>query len=593
MPDSRPDEQMERRRIGWVCVFLLVGFFGLAARLVWVQGVQHDFWSARARAGQEKRQTVAAERGTIRDRNGSVLAMNADAWSIFVRPADVQHPEEVARRLLPVADPRRVLKKLRATRQPFVYIARETDEAFAESVRRSPPSGVGVESESGRYYPKRSLVGQVIGVAGVDNNGLEGVELQHDAQLRGQDNRRIVQRDAHGRSVFPEGFEYAPAPHGDDVVLAIDEVIQHVAERELGIAIEKSEAKNGGVAIVMNPHNGEILAMAILPRVNPNAIRRQRPDDRRNRAITDLYEPGSTFKIVTAAAALAAGVVYPEEWIDCEQGAYRVPGAGRAVLHDHLPVGVVPFRQVVARSSNIGMAKIAERLGPTRLAESIRAFGFGERLGIDLKGERAGQVHDRARWSGRSLASVAIGQEIGVTPLQMASAMSVIANGGWLMLPRITLSVPCVTTVCSEAELDRDPMPLRRVIPTEVSQQMTRILEEAASLDGTGRRAMIPGYRVAGKTGTAQKIDPATGRYFSDRAVSSFVGFAPADRPAVVILVVIDEVPGHGWGGEVAAPVFSAIGAEVLHYLRIPPDPTIANPPAGDGGSALSTGRGV
>jgi len=247
---------------------------------------------------------------------------------------------------------------------------------------------------------------------------------------------------------------------------------------------------------------------------------------------------------------------------------------------------------VVAQSSNIGMAKIAQRLGPARLAESIRAFGFGERLGIDLEGERAGQVHDRARWSGRSLVSIAIGQEIGVTPLQMASAMSVIANGGWLMSPRIALSVPCVTTACSETELDRDPMPLRRVLTTEVSQQMTRILKEAVS-DGTGANARIPGYSVAGKTGTAQKIDPATGRYFPDRAVSSFVGFVPAERPAVVILVVIDEVPGHGWGGKVAAPVFSAIGAEVLHYLRIPPDPTVADSPVNGNESASAARRGV
>ena len=584
-----PDERTERRRILWVCAFLLVGFSGIAAKLVYVQGMQHDFWAARARTGQEKRQTVAAERGTIRDRNGRILAMSADAPSIFVRPADVRHPEEVARRLAPIADPRRVLKQLRRDK-PFVYIARKTDEAFAESVRHSPLAGVGVQNESGRYYPKRSLSGQVIGVAGVDNNGLEGVELQHDARLRGQDNRRVVQRDAHGRSVFPKDFEYAPAPHGDDIVLTLDEVIQHVSERELGAAIEKSGAK-GGVAIVMNPHNGEILSMATLPRVNPNAIGRHRPDDRRNRAITDLYEPGSTFKIVTAAAALEADLVYPEEWIDCEQGTYRPPGAGRAILHDHLPVGVVPFRQVVARSSNIGMAKIAQRLGPARLAESVRAFGFGERLGIDLKGERAGQVRDRARWSGRSLTSVAIGQEVGVTPLQMAAAMSVIANGGWLMAPRTALHIPCVTTACNEDELDRDPMPLRRVISTQTSQQMTRILQEAASDKGTGKHARIPGYRVAGKTGTAQKIDPSTGRYFSDRAVSSFVGFAPADRPAVVILVVIDEVPGHGWGGEVAAPVFSAIGAEVLHYLRIPPSPEVVDPSAPNDGLSVPAAR--
>ena len=584
-----PDERAERRRIRWVCAFLLMGFFSLAARLVYVQGVQHDFWVAYARQGQEARQTVTAERGKIRDRNGSIFAMNADATSIFARPADVQNPEEVARRLATIVDPRRTRKQLRKE-EPFVYIARKTDEAMAESIRRSPIPGIGVQNESGRYYPKGSISGQVIGLAGIDNNGLEGVELQHDAKLRGHDTRRIVQRDANNRPVFPKDFEYAPAPHGDDIVLTIDEVIQHVSERELGAAIQNTGAK-GGVVIVMNPHNGEILAMATQPLFNPNAVGRHRPEDRRNRAITDLYEPGSTFKIVTAAAALEADLVYPEEWIDCEEGAYRVPGAGRTVLHDHDPIGVVPFRQVVARSSNIGMAKIAQRLGPARLAESIRAFGFGERLGIDLKGERAGLVHDRAKWSGRSLVSVAIGQEISVTPLQMASAMSVIANGGWLMPPRMELSVHCVTAACSETELDRDPTPLRRVISTPTAQQMTRILKEAASINGTGKRAMIPGYSVAGKTGTAQKINPVTGRYFSDRVVSSFLGFAPADRPAVVILVVVDEAKGHGWGGEVAAPVFSAIGAEVLHYLRIPPNPVVARHPVKNYGLSVSAAR--
>ena len=358
-------------------------------------------------------------------------------------------------------------------------------------------------------------------------------------------------------------------------------MIQYVSERELDRVIEKTNAK-GGTVIVMDPWSGEILSMAVRPRFNPNRVGEHRPEEWRNRAITDVYEPGSTLKIITASAALEEKVVTPDEMIDCEEGAYFIGGT---VIHDHLPIGVVSFRQVVAKSSNIGTAKIAQRLGEERLASYMRAFGFGEKLGIDLMGESAGLVRDPKQWSKRSLVSIAMGQEIGVTPLQMATAASVVANGGWLMTPHLIKEIKAGRKGPDILQADQKSMPQmdrrpavsssartrRRVISEGTAKEMVRILGEVVSKSGTAEQAGIPGYSVAGKTGTAQKIDPATGRYSPDRFVSSFVGFAPAEDPVVTILVIVDEPEGKGWGGTVAAPVFSAIGKEVLHYLKVPP----------------------
>jgi cell division protein FtsI (penicillin-binding protein 3) len=561
--------ELLRRRIVFGSIILC--FIVLVGRLVYLQGVQHDLWVARAKGGHEAKKTVTAERGSIRDRNGTILAMNADAPSIYARTADVRHPKAVAKLFRSDAEIRRVGKKLKS-KSPFVWLDRHTDPAVVETIQKRSPEGIGIEMESARHYPKRALLGQMLGFANVDNAGLDGVEFYDDTALRGTDTRRVVRRDAHGHALFPADFQYPEMPRGDDVYLTIDEVIQYFSERELEKAVTETGAK-GGIALVMNPKNGELLSMAVVPRFNPNNFKKTGAAHRRNRAIADTYEPGSTFKIVTASAALESGVVYPDEMIDCEEGTYRIANAGRAVLHDHDPVGRVPFRQVIARSSNIGTAKIAQRLGETRLASYIQAFGFGERLGIDLQGEAEGRVRETTKWSKRSLVSMAIGQEIGVTPLQMASALSVIANGGHLISPRIHREGPCATASC-RAE-NNDAAPIRRVISEKTARQMTRILEEVVTSErGTGKLAAIPGYRVAGKTGTAQKIDPATGRYLTDRFVSSFIGFAPADDPAVVILVVVDEPQGLGWGGTVAAPVFSAIGAEALHYLRVLPNVT-------------------
>lgn len=560
--------QSERRRVRGVCILLSICFLAVATRLIFIQVVRHAWWQAQSKQRETTRK-LRAERGDIYDRNGHLLATNADMPSLFATQHALRDPNKTIQALASVPDARRIAKRIKnRAGKPFAWIARKTDPDWAAAVERRDIAGIGHEMESKRLYPKRTLAGHVLGFVGMDNNGLAGAEGRHDAALRGPEGARaVVQRDAHQRAAFSKNFAYLPPLRGEDIYLTIDEVIQHISERELEKAVQQAGAK-GGVAMAMDPRNGEILSLAVAPRFNPNAFGEYAPSERRNRAIADFYEPGSTFKIVTAAAALESRVVSPWEQMDCERGRYAVPGAGRAVIHDHHPIGIVSFREAIARSSNICTVKVAQRLGPARLSSYIHAFGFGERLGIALGGEATGLVRDTAQWSKRSLASIAIGQEIGVTPLQMISAMSVIANGGHLMTPRIHLS--CPETGCSAL---REPLPIRRVLSAETARTMTRILQGVVSEDGTGKRAAIPGFTVAGKTGTAQKMDPRTGRYSADRFVSSFVGFVPAENPVLTLLVVIDEPKGVAWGGEVAAPAFSAIGGEVLHYLRVPPAP--------------------
>lgn len=583
---STPGERLvpgssRNKRGGTAALFLVsslltVGFLLVTVRLVVLQVFQHDEWSKRAEREHEKNVSIQAERGAIYDRNGTVLAMSVEVPSVYAVPGEIRNSAAVSRKLGPILkiDPKSLAKKLDDGKN-FVWLARKIDPAKAEEIRRLQLNGIGFVMESQRFYPKRALFGHLLGFAGLDNRGLEGIELKYDTTLRGEKGWLVLERDAHGKSIFPKDLNYIAPSRGKDLYLTVDEVIQHISERELDRVVDQTRAK-GGTIIVMDPWSGEILGMAVRPRFNPNTVRTHQPSEWRNRAITDSYEPGSTFKIVTAAAALEEKVVDPNEMIDCEEGSYRIFGT---VMNDHDPVGVVPFRQVIAKSSNIGTAKVAQRLGEKRMSDYIRAFGFGERLGIDLLGEMPGLVRDPKQWSKRSLASISIGQEIGVTPLQVITAVSAIANGGWLMTPHLVRQVKEIDLqrVGGEGRVVKESSPQvrRRAVSEGTAREMVRILEGVVSKTGTGLLAAIPGHSVAGKTGTAQKIDPATGRYSRHAYVSSFVGFAPAEDPAVAILVMIDEPEGEGWGGTVAAPVFSAIGREVLHYLKVPPQPSL------------------
>ncbi|HET6363976.1 MAG TPA: penicillin-binding protein 2, partial [Nitrospirota bacterium] len=443
----------------------------------------------------------------------------------------------------------------------------------AEKVKALGSREIGSLLESKRFYPKKTLAGPLIGFTGMDNEGLEGLERAYDKVLHGVSGWMIAEKDAVGRTVFPGGsgfrFRQQTKP-GNDIVLTIDEVIQHITERELDAALASSHAK-GGVCIVMNPDNGEVLALSVRtaahgrPAFNPNEPQRYKPADWRNRAVTDAFEPGSIFKPILASAALEERVVHPLERFDCSAGKIQV--ADRVIKDAH-ENGVLTFTDVIADSSNVGTIKVALRLGKERFSRYIAAFGFGQKTGVDIPGEISGQLKDYHLWSGVSIGSIAIGQEIGVTPMQMAAAYCALANGGMLVKPYIVSEI-----------VDRDggegkrfgPQPVRRVISEETCAKVNKILQRVVE-SGTGQKAQPAGYTAAGKTGTAQKIDQKTGVYSKKDYLSSFVGFVPAVSPKLVILVMVDTPEGVVYGGSVAAPVFKAIAEQSLAYLQVAPD---------------------
>jgi cell division protein FtsI (penicillin-binding protein 3) len=554
-----------KARLVWTVILLAVGFGVLLSRLVFLQIVNAQDLSSRAERQREKGVDIEAQRGTIFDRRGGVLATNVEVPSLYAVPAMIRDPRATAsalsRRL--GVDRAAVLERLRSDRS-FVWIKRKVDPAAAKGIEKLGLDGLGFLTESQRFYPKRYLLGQVLGFAGIDNQGLEGLERKYDRYLRGEKRTLVLEHDAKGNPIFQKGLDYSGLAPGRDLVLTIDEVIQHVAERELDEAMEKSRAENGSV-IVMDPRTGEILAMAVRPAFNPNNLNGYDPDQWRTRTVTDVYEPGSTFKLVVAAAALEENRVDPGDVIFCENGALRVGGA---VIHDHLKYGDLTFSQVIQKSSNIGTAKVAMRLGPDTVFQYARKFGFSEKSGIDLLGEVPGVVRDPDEWSGRSLVSVAIGQEVAVTPLQLATAYSAVANGGVLLKPYL---VSEIRNPDGGRVAKFEPEVRRRVLRTETARRLTEILEGVVEEGGTAEEALLSDYTVAGKTGTAQKIDPDTGRYSPNQYVTSFVGYAPAEEPRITVLVVLDSPKGEAWGGTVAAPVFRRVAEQTLHYLGVPP----------------------
>jgi cell division protein FtsI (penicillin-binding protein 3) len=519
------------------------------------------------KADRQHQKTVALEgaRGTVYDRHGKVLAINMDVPSVFGVPTSMEDPARAARALSPVLHVRagEIEKKLKQDRS-FVWLARKVDPEQGRQLDRMPLEGIGVVMEGRRFYPKGPLLSHVLGFAGIDGQGLEGLELRYESELHGEKRIVVLQRDALGRTVFPKGLREHPPTPGHSLMLTIDEVIQYVAERELDDAVSRTHAKAGTI-IVMDPRTGAVLAMAMSPRFDPNAVSALAPERWRNRALTDAYEPGSTMKAIVAAAALEEKVMTPDSMIYGENGQMRI---AHTVIHDHERNGWMTFAQVIQKSSNIGAAKTGMALGEDRFYRYLKAFGFGQRTEIDLPGEVAGLLKGPREWGSRSGASIAMGQEIGVTPLQMVTAVAAIANGGVLLRPYVMADVrdakgQIITHTTSQVR--------RRVISPDSARTLTGILEGAVS-QGTGTHAAIHRYRVAGKTGTAQKIDPRTGTYSSSQFVGSFVGFVPAPNPRLAMIVVIDEPQGEAWGGTVAAPVFRRVGEQVLPYLGISPE---------------------
>lgn len=552
---------------------MVMGFALVALRLVYLQVYQRAELTVRAGRQQERVVKLEPKRGTIYDRMGRELAVSLDVDSVYGVPSGIDNPRAVALQLSRILrEDRRGLEQRLAGNKQFVWLSRKVEPARAEKIKDLGNKEIGIRLESRRFYPKKSLAGPVLGFLGMDNKGLEGLELAYDKSLRGMSGWVLAEKDAMGRTVFPggSGFQYRLPKPGHDIILTIDEVIQHIAEKELDAALASSRAK-GGVCLVMNPQTGEVLALSVRSAsynqaFNPNEPQRSKPAEWRNRAVTDAFEPGSIFKPFLASAALEERVVHPLEHIDCSAG--KIQLADR-VIRDAHENGVLTFTDVIAESSNVGTITVALRLGKERFAKYISAFGFGKKTGVDIPGEISGQLKDYRSWSGVSLGSIAIGQEIGVTPIQMASAYCALANGGTLMKPYLVSEI--VDHGSGEGKKFQ-AQAVGRAITEETCAKVNKMLQRVVET-GTGQKARPAGYTAAGKTGTAQKIDQRTGKYSQKDYVSSFVGFTPANSPKLVILVMVDSPEGlvH-YGGSVAGPVFKAVAEQSLAYLQVAPD---------------------
>lgn len=555
-------EDKSSMRIVYVSALMAMAFLLMAARLFYIQVLKHDEFLTRAKAQYERFLLIEPQRGTIFDRNMKELAMSIEIDSLYLNPKEIEQPRETVKKLSKIVntDKSKLLKNIKENRN-FVWVKRKIGPRQARRIKESDIEGTGFIKEHKRFYPKKSLAGHVIGFVGTDNKGLEGLEYFHDQSLRGESMQILIERDALGRDIYSDIDSKFPLI-GYDLILTIDEVIQYIAEKELRRQIIETEAK-GGMIIVMEPHSGEVLALAEFPSFNLNNFAEYDPDVWRNRAVTDGYEPGSTFKIIEAAAALEEGRAKREKLIFCENGKIEVGGV---TIRDHEKYGWLTFEEVVKKSSNIGAIKISQGLGEKVFYDYIKRFGFGEKTGIDLPGEVPGLVRPLKEWSRVSVGAISIGQEILVTPVQLINAMSAIANGGILVKPRVLKAVSYRGSILKETEREE----IRRVISHDTSREMVRILKGVVK-EGTGNLAAVSGFSVAGKTGTAQKFDKKLKAYSEDKYLASFVGFVPAENPQLTILVIIDEPKDIFWGGRVAAPVFSRVAGETLRYLRIPP----------------------
>jgi cell division protein FtsI (penicillin-binding protein 3) len=544
-----------------VCLWALV----VVGRLFELQVVGRAFFEKQAARQSERTINLDPRRGPILDRHGRELAVSVDAESVYAVPQDIEDPAgtaaALARALSLDASGKKELQAQLEKSRAFLWVRRKVDPATARAVRDLQLEGVGFLTENRRYYPQRELAAHVIGYVGLDNTGMSGIEYRFEEAMRGRAAKVVIRTDARRRAL---GHTEKPSTEGDAVVLTLDEPIQHVAERELERAVAETSAA-AGVIVVMDPHTGEVLALANRPTFNPNRFNAYPSSRWRNRAVTDAYEPGSMFKVITAAAGLQEKVVASDEVIDCGHGVIEIAGTR---INDHAVFDQLSFRDVIAKSSDVGVARVAQRLGRENFNRYMRDFGFGTTTGVELPGEASGLLRAPGRWSALSLATLSFGQEIGVTALQMATAVSAVANGGYLMKPIIVREID---DPGGRVVRVAHPVAVRRVLEAETVDTVTDILRGVV-LRGTGRKAAIPGYAVAGKTGTAQKVDPS-GRYSMVDHVASFVGFVPASRPALVVLVSLDSPKGpRNQGGDVAAPVFARVAEPALRRLAVPPD---------------------
>jgi cell division protein FtsI (penicillin-binding protein 3) len=555
-----------RFRIYLVSLFFLGGLGLILARAYQLQVLEKDRLASIALSGYKDVVKLPPKRGTIYDREGHELAVTVEVESIYAHPKLVKEKRSTARALSKILQTKesKILSNLKS-KSPFVWIDRRTTPEKTAKVKALALAGIGFTKESGRYYPGREIASHLLGFAGTDNQGLEGLEKAYDHVLRGPECTLTQMRDALGRP-FYVSRPMADGHEMHDLVLTIDKDVQYKAQQALQAVVKETKAKSGQCVIV-DPMTGEILALAVCPNFNPNVFWKHQPSQWRNRAVTDCYEPGSTIKAFLLAAAFDKGVVSPQMTFFCEEGKYRV---GNHTIHDHDAEGhgLLTVSEIITFSSNIGAVKIGERLGYKRFYEYLRRFGFGEKTGIDLIGERQGFVRPEKEAKEIDKANLYFGQGMAASSIQLVMAMAAIANGGKLMRPFVVKSIK---NQGGQVVRETRPKVVRRVVSPETARRTARILEKVAGEDGTGSLAAIEGHRVAGKTGTSQKVDPRTKTYSKEHYVSLFVGFVPVGHPKLTMLIMVDEPQEKKYGGLVAAPVFKEVGAWSLSHYQVTP----------------------
>lgn len=552
-----------RKRTVILNTVIIFSFVAVFVRLADIMILKNKFYTEKAKSQQVKTEDIQARRGNIYDRRGRDIAINLELESLYCDPAEAGTNPENVKQLSSVLNvaPKAIQAKLKQEKR-FVWVDRKLSLETAERVRKLKMKGFGFMAEAKRFYPRGILASHIVGAVGRENQPLEGIELKYDKYLRTSGSKVQVARDASGR-VLSTGM--AMEPKGNDIILTIDEGLQYIAEKELDKAMLKWRSV-AATAIMMDPFTGEILALASRPAFDLNEIMNAGKNDVRNRAITDIYEPGSTFKIVAGTAAIEEKLFPAGQTFDCSRGSIEVGGKNIRDAHKH---GVLSFEEVIQKSSNVGTIMIGMKLGRERLYDYAKRFGFGDRTNIDLPGEVSGWIRKPEKWSATSLGAIPIGQEVAVTPLQILRAYSAIANGGYLVQPHL---VSEIRTPEGQPIFSFRPDQKKRIISEKTAAAMRDILKTVVEEGGTATGAAIDGNKVAGKTGTAQLVDQRTKRYSKDRFISSFVGFVPADNPKIAMIVVVHEPKGQIYGGIVAAPVFKTVADQALSYMNVPRD---------------------
>lgn len=553
-------------RLATLLMGLLAGVVLVAGRLVWVQGIASDRFDKLASQQRERRIALPPQRGSIFDNTGAELALSKDVQTVFANPRFVANPNAAAAALAPLLHMDSALLKSKLQRDSgFVYLARKIAPEVAEQIRGLRIPGVSLIAESKRFYAAGSLASHVLGFVGLDNNGLGGIETHYEDGLRGRPGEMLIERDPAGRAIPAGTWQMHPPTRGNDVVLTLDREIQFAAETALARTVEQFDAEAGSI-VMMRPSTGEVLAMANFPSFDPNDFGSSAVDARRNRAITDVYEPGSTSKVVVASAALENGVVGANDILNVDDH-IKIGSKTFTDFRPHPPLDLT-FADIIAQSSNVGTLKVAQLVGKERLHEYLQKFGYGRPTGIDFPGEASGSLPDPVGWWATSMGTIPIGQGVSVTPLQMTAVFATIANSGVSVTPRLVAA-----TVDSQGRHDAAPLKRRRVISSETARVLTQMLVGVTEKKiGTGKLARVAGYQVAGKTGSADRVDPKARGY--QGYVTSFVGFAPAGDPQLVAAVVIDNPSVH-YGSVTAAPAFSEVMQFALRHLGIGPGPVL------------------